>query len=178
MQRMLLLSGAVGAGKTAVAAMLSEKAGFQRLSTSGYIRQYSSRLGPEGQHLQLQELGDQLDLKTDYQWVLNDVALPAFIAAPEECNWLLDAARKPKQVAHFRQHLGHVIRHVHLTAPEEVLRERYSGRLTDDDPYDQVAAHPNEVAARSLEGLADAVFDTSKFETSVVVAHTLNLWKV
>ncbi|MEX1826791.1 AAA family ATPase [Luteibacter sp. CQ10] len=178
MERILLLSGAMGAGKTAVAAMLESGGGFQRLSTSGYLRQYGAGLGPEGQRQQLQDLGDRLDLETDYRWVVDDVALPSFARWPDAAHWLLDAARKPRQVTHFRAQFGPMVRHVHLTAPDGVLRERYTQRSEPaDTPYDKAIRHPNEVAARGLLGEADHVFDTSTMSTDQVVARIQTMWE-
>ncbi|GAA0913109.1 hypothetical protein GCM10009552_28490 [Rothia nasimurium] len=177
MERMLLLSGAVGAGKTAVATRLETDGGFSRLSTSGYLRQYGAGLGAEGQRLQLQELGDRLDLETDYRWVVDNVALPSFALQPDATYWLLDAARKPKQVAHFRTAFGLTVRHVHLTAPEDVLRDRYTRRKEAvDTPYDEAIAHPNEVAARGLIERADIVFDTNALPTEEVVSRIQLMW--
>lgn len=175
---MLLLSGAVGAGKTAVATQLETGGGFSRLSTSGYLRQYGAGLGPAGQRLQLQELGDRLDLETDYRWVVDDVALPSLALKPDAAHWLLDAARKPRQVVHFRTAFGLTVRHVHLTAPEAVLRDRYTRRKEPaDTPYDEAIAHPNEVAARGLIERADIVFDTSVMSTNEVVRHIQSMWE-
>lgn len=178
MKRMLLLSGAMGAGKTAVAAALEARDGFQRLSTSGYLRQYGAGLGSAGQRLQLQDLGDCLDEETDYRWVVDDVARPALAADPAVDDWLLDAARKPRQVQHFRSAFGPVVRLVHLTAPEPVLRERYKARqAADDTPYGTAIAHANEVAARSLLHIADVVIDTSINTPDDVVALIQTLWE-
>ena len=178
MQRMLLLSGAVGAGKTAVAQILEAGTHFRRLSTSGYLRNYGNGLGSGAERLQLQELGDQLDLETDFRWVVDDVALPAFAGHPSASSWLLDAVRKSRQVEHFRERLGPLVRHVHLRAPEDVLRERYTRRLgANDTPYDSAITHPNEVAARNLEHLADLVFDTSRLAPTTVASSILALWE-
>lgn len=175
---MLLLSGAMGSGKTAIAQALEKKAGFRRISTSGYLRQYGEGLGPEGQRLQLQDLGDRLDRETDFRWVVDGVVIPAFATAPEAPNWLLDAARKPEQIVHLRERIGPPVRHVHLTAPEEVLRERYTSRLSaTDTPYDDAIRHPNEIAARGLESVADLLIDTGSLEASAAVSRILSLWE-
>jgi len=177
LERMLLLSGAMGAGKTVVASLLEADHAFRRLSTSGYLRTYGQGLGPAGERLQLQDLGDRLDRETDYRWVVDEVALPAFSNIPTEQRWLLDAARKPRQVAHFRAALGDAVCHVHLTAPESVLRTRYEQRLTaHDTPYTTAVAHPNEVAARGLECIADVVVDTGTVTPEQAVQQIVLLW--
>ena len=70
------------------------------------------------------------------------------------------------------------MRHVHLTAPEEVLRERYTRRSDPSDtPYEDAINHPNEVAARSLIDRADLVFDTSVMSTEEVVRRIQPMWE-
>lgn len=173
--RVLLLSGAVCAGKTAVATMLQDNHGFHRLSTSGHLREFASAEGHS--RLELQELGDLRDEQTDFAWVVDDVARPAVEANPDAEFWLLDAARKPRQVEHLRRFFGNTVRHIHLTAPEEVLADRYARRARPGDTdYATTILHPNEAAARSLEQMADIVFDTSRFDATEVVTRALSCW--
>jgi adenylosuccinate synthase len=178
LERMLLLSGAMGAGKTAVGVLLSSADRFCKLSTSGYLKSYGATLGADGERMALQDLGDRLDVETDYRWVIDDVTVPALAAAPDVDRWLLDAARKPRQVEHFRNAFGSSVRHVHLTAPEPVLIERYTTRMMPGDtPYEVAVLHPNEVAARSLEHHADIVVDTSWWSPEQVVLRISTMWE-
>jgi adenylosuccinate synthase len=117
--------------------------------------------------LTLQELGDQLDLETDYRWLIDEVAVPAIASRPTQERWLVDAVRKDRQVAHFRHEFPGRVIHVHLTADEGVLRERYDARLRAGDDYqgnksyDTAIRHPNELAARSLREIADHTIETN-----------------
>jgi adenylosuccinate synthase len=176
-KRVLLLSGAVCAGKSAVASLLESGERFSRLSTSGHLRAYANSIDGGGR-FELQELGDLRDAQTDFKWVVDDVARPAVVAKPAAQDWLLDAARKPRQVMHLREFFGPMVRHVHLTAPEATLIERYTGRARDGDKaYTETISHPNEQAARSLVGLADLCIDTSHCTPEDAVARTLALWE-
>jgi adenylosuccinate synthase len=89
--------------------------------------------------------------------------------------------RKERQVEIFRQRFGRAVRHVHLTAPEDILRQRYEARLASESthvgitPYNEMAEHPNEVSSRSLIRLADAVFDTSRMSSSEIVVKILSI---
>lgn len=177
MYKLLLLSGAIGAGKSSVATEMEVHSGFRKISSSGYLRAYGQRLFPAEERHQLQELGDRLDRETDFQWIVKDVAVTAIEDSPYVENWLLDAVRKPRQVEHFRDRFGHRVRHIHLIAPETLLRERYVRRAdANDTSYDQAVTHPNEVAARSLESIADGVFDTSRLTPTEIAHRVMNCW--
>lgn len=165
-REIVLLSGAVAAGKSSVARALIEEFDFQKISTSNHLTRLAAAQGLSNVRLILQNLGDNLDEATDYSWPVA-VAREQMAASAGASLWLLDAVRKERQVVHFRRAFASVL-HVHLTAAEIVLRTRYSARANafgDRDSlstYEHLIAHPNEVASRSLQSLADLVFDTSE----------------
>ena len=176
-EKFLLISGAIGAGKTSVANVLVSRFKFQKISSSGYLR---SLIPPEelsvgdNARFQLQNLGDQLDKETDYFWVVDPVSTGQIKIHPDIHNWLIDAVRKKRQVEHFRNKFGSAIRHIHLTAPEEILRSRHSCR---SDEYDRAVNHSNEVNARSLGEIADLIIDTSVNAPNVVATQIVSLWE-
>lgn len=176
--RLLLLSGAIGVGKTTVANHLCKQHGFVALSSGDYLRKRAMELGrPQGRR-DLQDLGDLLDEETNYSWIVDQVALPLFDSNPNQCNWLLDAVRKPSQIEHFRRHLGGQVRHVHLTADSESLRSRYAAReRPGDHSYSSSVDHPNEIASRSLENHANLVVDTTSWNLEDITERILLLWK-
>lgn len=175
-QRLILLSGAVGAGKTSIANALIERFEFKKIGSSDYLL---SLISPEElkegdeRRRQLQELGDHLDQTTDYRWIVDPVATDAIAREPLVANWLVDAVRKKRQVEHFRELLGGNIRHIHLTAPEEILRARYTER---GGSYDEVVAHPNEVNARSLITIADEVVHTTEASPHHIAEQIARFW--
>lgn len=162
---LVLLSGAVGAGKTSVAGLLEKGHGFSRVSTSGHLKAIAAQRCIIVNRVSMQDLGDQQDVETDFTWPVT-VAL-AQMAKKPGTRWLLDAVRKRRQVHHFRERMAGDILHVHLWAPEEVLRARYQARQAagdeygDPSPYDEFVQHPNEIESRSLLDIADLSFDTS-----------------
>jgi adenylosuccinate synthase len=175
-EKLLLLSGAIGSGKTEVAKELTRTFQFVKVASGGYL---TSLIPPnelkEGdeRRRQLQELGDRLDEETDYRWIVDPVAIQAIRSSPETENWLVDAVRKKRQVELFRERFGSLIRHVHLTASENVLRSRYAEKGGD---YDAAIAHPNEVNARSLQKLADLVLDTSAAKAELLAQQIWSTW--
>ena len=158
----LLLSGPVAVGKSTLATQLVEGHGFRTLRSGNHLRSLATQLGTDPNRRALQELGDALDLRTDYLWLVDDMALPQIEAAPGHARWLLDSVRKERQIEHFRSRFPYVV-HVHLIATEEVLRARYGARLAaggqyeGGTPYDVAFGHPNEVASRGLIRIADYV---------------------
>lgn len=156
---LLLLSGPVAVGKTTLRQVLIAEYGFEYVRSSGYLKQVAEQRSLGGERTNLQDLGDELDSQTDYRWLLDEVAEPAFEALPDQRRWLIDAVRKHRQVEHFRAAYGDVVLHVHLNASEMVLRQRY-GERKDATPYDVAIQHENEIASRSLVDVADLVIDT------------------
>jgi adenylate kinase family enzyme len=138
---LLILSGAIGAGKTSVAKALMASFAFQKISISDYlisqIPNGELRKGDERRQ-QLQELGDCIDRETDYRWVVDPVAVQAIAQASLVESWLIDAVRRKRQVEHFRNQFDPKVRHIHLTAPEEGLRARHAQCGED---YDKAVAH-------------------------------------
>ncbi|MFT4510340.1 AAA family ATPase [Caballeronia sp. 15711] len=178
-KRLLLLSGPMRSGKSSVAQALKENHAFSGISSSGYLRGYAEQIGVIVERSQLQDLGDRLDFETDFAWVIDAVARPAVEAAPSTENWLLDAVRKARQVDHFRAQFHHLVKHVHLCAPEQILRTRYVAERSAADPdYGVAIAHPNEVAARSLCSIADEIYDTTQTLATDIAARIVDNWEV
>ncbi|MCR6702144.1 MAG: AAA family ATPase [Dokdonella sp.] len=177
-EKLLILSGGIGVGKTEVAKELTRTFQFKKISSSGYlISLIPLHERKEGDELrrQLQELGDCLDERTGYRWVVDPVAIQIMDSAPEIKNWLVDAVRKQRQVELFRERFGPLIRHVHLTASEDVLRLRYAEKGND---YNIAIAHSNEANARNLQELADLVLDTSSAKVEDLAQQIILTWEV
>ncbi len=163
---LVLLSGPVAVGKTTLRQVLLKEHGFDYVRSSTYLLELAAKQSEGTDRSNLQEIGDGLDEATDYRWVLDAVAIPAMAANPAHRRWQVDAVRKERQVENFRAQFGAAVLHVHLTAPETVLRHRYEARAValgdacDTTPYEVAIAHSNEVAARRLISHADLVIDT------------------
>jgi hypothetical protein len=161
----LLLSGPVSVGKTTLRDLLLTEHRFGAIRSSFYLRELAATQGGRTGRMDLQELGDALDVRTDYRWVVDDIAVPAMLASPQTSRWLFDAVRKQRQIEHFRSKFGASVFHLHLVAPEPVLRERYERRLAEqgdahEGDYERAVAHDNERQSRALIHVADAVVQT------------------
>ncbi len=178
MKRLLLLSGPIAGGKTSVSASLQELYGFFPINSGSFLRaQLTAQNEPIDRH-NLQELGDYLDRATDFSWLIESVASPAIEALPDAHNWLLDAVRKPQQIALFRLRFGDAVRHVHIVAPEFVLEQRYAARgLSHLEDYQASVLHPNEQTARLLAGFADKILDTEEYTPVEIADQIMGIWE-
>jgi adenylosuccinate synthase len=179
MSTIVLFSGPIASGKTTLADALIAAHGFQRLKSSDHLRTVCEQRGEKVSRTALQDLGDRLDNETEYRWLVEEVARPQLASGPHQSRWLIDSVRKERQVAHFRAEFGSSILHVHVWAPEEVLRARFEARrdlgkhhegLTT---YDEAIAHPNEISARSLSGVAEFLIDSSQTDPAAAAASIL-----
>lgn len=163
----VLLSGPVAVGKSTLGRQLVEDHEFRTIRSGKHLQALAQQAGADTSRVALQRLGDALDERTDYAWLINDVAAPQIDSAPEHARWLLDSVRKERQVEHFRNCFATDVLHVHLTAPEDVLRARYEARLAGGSeyeggtPYGVAVTHPNEMASRALIKIADLVVDAN-----------------
>lgn len=163
-ESLVLLSGPIAVGKTSVRQALLASYGYDHVRSSAYLVELAGKLSEGETRTSLQDLGDRLDKETDYRWVLDQVARPAFAAHPCKLRWLVDAVRKRRQVEHFREAFGARVLHVHLNAPEDVLQQRYAARVAtakEITPYGVAIQHENEAASRDLIHVADLTLDTS-----------------
>jgi hypothetical protein len=166
-ETLVLLSGPLAVGKTAVRDELVTAHGFDYVRSGRYLLRKAECEALDVRRRGLQDLGDELDRRTDYRWLLDDVAVPGFESNPNIHRWIVDAVRKTRQIEHFRNAFGDTVFHAHLTAPEDVLEARYLARQAgtgdDADPttYKAAVSHENEVASRKLITFADLVVDVS-----------------
>src|SRR5205814_3310986 len=100
----------------------------------------------------LQRAGEQLDRETDGRWVAEDVA-PQVEKAPGDGVVLLDAARIERQLHHLRQRYADKVFHLHLTASDAILAERYEKRdpqIKEFATYPELKNHPTKAAVFDL----------------------------
>lgn len=168
MPSIVLFSGPIASGKTTLAEELIQRHHFRRLKSSDHLRSICQQQGVEVSRATLQDLGDRLDQETDYGWLVEDVVKPQIAARPQQARWLIDSVRKERQILHFRSAFGDDVFHVHVSAPEEVLRERFDLRMSGARHYEGATtyedgiAHPNETSARALANVANLHIDLSQ----------------
>lgn len=159
-KQVVALSGPVMAGKSTLAKSLASRFGFRHVRT----RELLVRLtGQSGRH-DLQVAGARRDEETGGRWVCEQVEREVR-GGHEDALVAVDAVRIPQQVDALYRAYGAKVVHVHLTAPEDDLEQRYSkksrasGELSS---YAEVRAHPTEAKIDELAQIADVVVDTAR----------------
>jgi adenylate kinase family enzyme len=154
------LSGPVGAGKTTLASGLERAVDGIVVSTRELLRQQA----PTENRAGLQQLGEELDALRGGEWVAQPV-LARRRELPATQLIIVDAVRTGDQVTALRVEAQ--VCHIHLTAPEPLLRERYEARYREAPDFElpsfsALRANSTEAASDALAGLADLVLDTGQ----------------
>jgi adenylosuccinate synthase len=151
----IAISGPVAVGKSVLADQFIERFRTFRLST----RQILIDRDVENDRGALIEAGKNLDLETDGAWV-RDGVLPYLEREKAKQIILIDAVRTGRQVHHLREKLGNRFVHVHVTAPFQIVKDRYESRDAAADQsksYDEVRADSTERGVWLLDRIADRV---------------------
>jgi len=164
--KILLTSGPIAVGKSSVVNALLSRFDFKCISSGNYLKELAESKGMAPVRENLIKLGDGLDIKTDYSWVVNQVTYNILKLDNSHSKWVFDSVRKKKQILYFRKKYENCITHIHFTAPEEILKNRYLERIVkgsakDVSTYELAINNPNENEARSLGDFADYQIDTS-----------------
>ena len=160
-RRIIVLSGPIASGKTTLGDTLVERYGFFRLKTRRLIQ---TMLGTEVEREALQKAGIDSTGSTRAGGFAQALSR-ALSEQREDLTVLVDAARIPEQVEGIRRSFGPRVVHVHLTAPPEVLAERYAhrdGEVRELESYDDVRTNPTERRVERLAKVADIVIDTGR----------------
>lgn len=170
--KVIIISGGVASGKSELSRGLSVSYGYRLIKTSDLIRRLRPNVPPTRRAFQ--RAGNQLDNKTDHEWIAQELALELRGRTSDD-PIVLDGVRKLKQIEAIQRSVGHRhVRHVHLFADEVICKQRYQtrGRRSDADiSYDEVVKNQSERAVRKLTSIADIVVDTARFTIDDVLSH-------
>lgn len=168
-KQIVLLSGGVSAGKTTLSSELQAQFGFSVLKTKEVICQLAAkklRREIEPTRRALQQFGQKLDRETSGKWVRDALTKSLRRNDGPRHRIVVDAVRILDQVRAIRQAYGFSVVHIHLSAPEEVLAERYNNRVTSGirelSSYQAVRRNKTEEKVSELEAAADVVIDTAR----------------
>lgn len=152
----VLVSGNVGVGKSTLVRALESHFGTLTLKTREVMQELASKQKRRvaSERVALQLFGEKLDRDTKGAWVLNALKRVA-LGATEEAIVVVDAVRILDQIKQIRRAYGFQVKHIHLTAPTDVLESRYTERLGSDikelGSYTEVAKNPTEAAVIELQ---------------------------
>ena len=181
--QIVLLSGSVASGKTALWQQLTKSFPAERihvLRTKNVMRELASKkLGRElpAERRAMQDFGDQLDRDTSGQWVRDALTslVNEYVSTEASPIFVVDAVRILRQVKAIREAYGYSVNHIHLKAPEHELAARYkrrSGDLRELKSFRDLVKNPTEAAVNELEKSADIVVDTQACTPDDVLVKT------
>jgi adenylosuccinate synthase len=164
--RVVLVSGAICSGKSALVRHLQGRYGAAVIKTRDLIVRSMSRRKTD--RTSLQRAGERLDKADGGEWVA--AALTREIdSSPEQSTpsglYVIDCVRIEGQVEAIRRAYGAEVFHIHLKADPEILRQRYVERSQVDDAgveYDALKRSKTERSIDALARLADVVVDTGR----------------
>jgi adenylosuccinate synthase len=162
------ISGPVAVGKSVLANEFIKRFRTYRIST----RQIMIDAGIENDRGALIEAGKKLDIGTDGAWVRDGVRRYVGAQADKQVI-LIDAVRTPRQIEHLRDEFGERFIHIHVTAPTEVVRQRYETRAAAADQrknYDEVRADPTESGVWELDAIADRVVENHQCDPASLLS--------
>jgi adenylosuccinate synthase len=176
--RIVVLSGPIGAGKSALAEKLVARYGATIIKTRDLIRQRLPHVKEE--RGALQRAGERLDREDGGEWVKD--ALVRFIediGGPAASGFfVLDSARIPGQIKAVRDAYGSAVHHIHLYASDAVLADRYATRSTrtkEFQRYEDAQRSKTEREVRKLAALADTVVATDRCTPEAVLVRAIAL---
>jgi adenylosuccinate synthase len=177
--RTVVLSGPIGAGKSALAERLIARYDAKIIKTRDLIRTQMPKVADE--RAALQRAGERLDKVDGGSWVKN--ALVRFIEDNAEGPtasgfFVIDSARISGQVLAVREAYGTAVHHIHLDASDSVLAQRYaerSSRTKEFRRYEEVRRSKTEREVRKLADLADTVVATDRCTLEAVLIRSIAL---
>ena len=158
-KRILLISGPLCSGKTTLADEL------QIDGSTGVLR-LTDIVQPVGRPLSTrvarQRRVARLDRETNGEWAAR--ALVAPYMSPDPASWIIvDSVQSEQEVSAIRRAWPRAVIHIHLTAPEPQLRERFKKRDPEgDEAFEKLRRSASERRIDSLAQSADVVLDTNR----------------
>jgi adenylosuccinate synthase len=157
--RIVLVSGPICAGKSALVRQLREKHSATVIKTKELILARSPRTKPVREALQL--AGQRLDTADGGAWVaeaLQSAVDNATIGKTPNGLYVVDSVRIPGQIEAIRRAYGAEVHHIHLTATSDELRSRFESRSRIEDSgvsYDVLKRNRTERDIEKLASIAD-----------------------
>jgi len=181
--RIVLISGPICSGKSALVRLLKDRHGAKIIETRELILKKAPRTKRERKALQL--AGQRLDNADGGAWVGEALrrAIDAYATSQTPKGlYVVDSVRILGQINAIRRAYGAEVHHIHLTATDEELRKRYEARSREDDEavsYDKLKRNRTERDIGKLAEVADIVVSTDRCSAEAVLVRAtalLNLY--
>jgi len=170
-RRIVLLSGPIGVGKSTLTESLQRIYQARIVKTRELLDlEARLRLVQLNTREEYQAFGDNLDREDGGRWVADALAE---VLKKETSNLIVvDAVRIQDQIRAVRERYGYAVFHLHLTANEADLKNRFENRITkfrEASTYEASQENLTEKGVWKLASIADAVVNTSLCEPEDVV---------
>lgn len=180
--RVVLVSGAICSGKSALVGQLRDKHDAKVVKTKDLILQKLPKTKLE-RHA-LQKAGERLDKADSGLWVSEALQQAIEVSSGQTPSglYVVDSVRIEGQVDAIRKAYGAEVHHIHVTAKPEVLKQRFLERARPEDTdvvYEALKRNRTERRIETLGGIADIVVDTDRCSAAAVLVRAtalLNLY--
>ena len=162
-RRIILLSGPIGVGKSTLVESLRGTYQARIVKTRDLLDlEARAKFQTLSSREEYQEFGEALDREDGGKWVAD--ALSEVLLRETADLVVVDAVRILGQIRAIREQHGFSVFHLHLTAFEEDLKQRFNARIAtfrEASSYEAAQQNETEKGVRLLESKADAVVNTS-----------------
>jgi len=172
-RRIVVISGKVATGKSTLAEGLRDKFGAIVFSTRALLEQAARRDAKSGTFNRkfLQEFGAERDRVSGGAWLADELRL-LLVDSPRDQVVVIDAVRLADQLTMLRNSFGRTVVHIHLSAFDDDLADRFKLRRDSIDEnlsYELTGNDPTERQVDSLSSLADLHINTSTADMNDVL---------
>jgi len=176
-ERVILLSGHISSGKSALANGLAQRYGMNIFKTRNVLLKRVQEHNQNRKNLQL--AGDKLDKKTKGSWIIDEL-LKWLPTNSSDLAIIVDSIRTSDQAASLRAAFGSRVVHVHLIAPLEELEKRFASRPSTEGTkgYSDAMQNATESQVDNLADIADVVIDTKRCAPEDVLVRTASYLKL
>ena len=177
--RVVLVSGAICSGKSALVDQLREKHAATVVKTKDLILRKLPKTKIERKALQ--KAGEKLDKTDGGEWVAEALQREIEANSVEQTPkglYVVDSVRISGQINAIRTAYGADVFHIHVTADPAVLKQRYLDRARSDDAgveYETLKKNKTERNIGTLAALADVVVDTDRCTAGAVLVRATAL---
>lgn len=173
-RRVIGLSGAIAAGKTAAARFIESK-GYCYGRYSQVLEAILREEGKEPSRAELQRLGEEVNQTKGQRWLgrrLLDRVAPA-------TSLVIDGLRFPEDHAFLKEVFGPAFVHVYLAASSDLRAERYCHGKGNKREFGNADEHTVEGEVEKLRHLADIVIDNTGEKSDLeaqIEGKALSIW--
>lgn len=177
--RVVLVSGAICSGKSALVDQLREKHAATVVKTKDLILRKLPKTKVERKALQ--KAGEKLDKADGGEWVAEALQREIEATSIEQTPkglYVVDSVRISGQINAIRTAYGADVFHIHVTADPAVLKQRYLDRARSEDAgveYEALKKNKTERDIGKLAALADVVVDTDRCTAGAVLVRATAL---